>query len=187
MQGPKIVLIAILLAALPATAWFWMFKPSGEEIERVSAENRVKKQRIQEAERALSDSDAVNKTNKLKEALELFKQRLPDQSEVSSVMNEVAKIATKHKLDARNFQKVSDAVKEGYGEQTVRWILVGTFKPNLTEFFEDLEALPRITRISEMRIDSDDKHTGVVTATFLMTTYYTPKENGSDKKVAVSK
>ncbi len=58
MQGPKIVLIALLLAALPATAWFWMFKPSGEEIERISAENRVKKQRISEAERDLGDRGA---------------------------------------------------------------------------------------------------------------------------------
>ena len=54
MQGPKIILIGALLAALPAMGWFWMFKPSGEEIARISADNRVKKQRIQEAERALS-------------------------------------------------------------------------------------------------------------------------------------
>lgn len=186
MQGPKLVLIAGLLAALPAAAWFWMFKPSGVEIARIQDENREKNARLEEAEKKIGDSNAREKTAKLKEALELFKQRLPDQNEVSAVMNEVAKIATKHKLDARNFTKVSDATRDIYGEQTVRWILVGTFKPNLTEFFEDLESLPRITRISEMKIESDEKHTGIVTATFLMTTYYTPRDNSSDKKVAVS-
>jgi Tfp pilus assembly protein PilO len=185
--GPRTLVFGVILAVMPAASWYLMYKPTGETLVQLQEEAKRKRQEIERADQRLGESGTREETRKLKEALDLFKHRLPDANEMPKIIDEVCDIAKKHGLTVKTFKNVATINKDSYGEQTIRWTLVGTFKPNLMEFLAELETLPRIMRLSEMKLEGDDKYTGAVTADFTLTTFFTPQTGNASKSVAVAK
>jgi Tfp pilus assembly protein PilO len=185
-SGPRTLICGVLLLALPAAAYVWMFKPAWKETATLQDDNRKMKEELSTADMRLGESGIKAETEKLREALDLFKERLPDANEMSKVIDEVCNIAKQHNLNVKAFKNVATTVKDGYGEQTIRWTITGTFKPNLVDFLAALEGRKRISRIADMKVEGDDKYTGQVTADFTLTTFFTPSQTGPAKSVAVA-
>ncbi len=60
-------------------------------------------------------------------------------------------------------------------------VIEGQFYPGFFKFLSDVEQLPRLTKINEMKIDADDKNNGSITADLTLTIYFEASE-----KVAVA-
>lgn len=180
-SGVRTFMLVALLVALPVASYIWMFKPRSQETARLREELRHKKEEVSMVAAQLGESGILEETRKLKQALELFKQKLPESKELEKVILEICQIAKANGLTVKSFQALETVNREGYGEQTIRWKITGPFKPNYTAFLNKLENLPRITRINEMKVDADEKVTGTVNADFTLTIFF---ENS--KTVAVA-
>lgn len=181
--APRTFVFIVLLVALPAASIVWMFKPRAQETQRLKDELRSKTQQIQAVDDAkVGEKNAMEEMRKLKEALALFKQKLPEGKEMEKVIMEVCQIAKDNGMTVKSFRTLEVVHREGYGEQTIRWMMNGRFKPGYVDFLDRLERLPRITRINEMKIERDEKEPTFVNADFTLTIFF---EDGV-KAVAVA-
>ena len=120
----------------------------------------------------------------LKKAIEFLTSKLPAQTEMDKVLDEVWKAAKENKLTVKSVRNGKPVEGSNYNEQPIRMVVEGPFNPSFYKFLSQVEQMPRLTKIKEMKIepDRDEKKNGMIIADFELTIYYESNQN-----VAVAK
>src|SRR5436190_15388866 len=174
------LLLLVCVAAL-IYAGVWNFYTSdmraevaalNDQVSQLQAKNetaRVATQRINEF-RALYASKS--------EEYEELKVLLPEQREITNVLQGLQDTANESKLVVMRFSPRDDAQQDSMTAKPVE-IEVDSNFTNLRGFFESMAKLPRIVSISDFKLNQLDKQTAEKTlhAQFLLTAYYATPEN----------
>lgn len=180
--GPRTLLFVILLLAMPIAAFLLMFKPLNQQKLMAQRDTQVKQEKLTQLNNVMMrNKDMPAEIDRLRQAIDLLKKRMPDQREMDQVLKEVWQIAGKNNLNAKSVRSLKTIDGAGYSEQPIKMVIVGSFA-DFYKFLSDVEQLPRLTRINDMKIDVDDKSTdGLVTADLVLTIYFE-----SNQKVVVA-
>jgi Tfp pilus assembly protein PilO len=185
--GPRTFIFFVLLLAMPVAAYFMLFKPLDAHLLDVKARTQEKAEKLQELADKLQKSPTKNmetEIQQLHEVVALLEHKLPTAKETDVVYNEVWNLAVKNHLNIKSVRTNPVVEKPTYSSQSIRMNIVGPMKDGFYKFISDVERggqVKRLTRISDMSIQADDKVPGNVQVDMTLTVYF---ETG--EKVAVA-
>lgn len=170
----KIIFFVLLLTAA-YLAYAFMIRPANknlaEQKERISQSLKV----LNELQQATSTARDLNKQlTQLTEAINFFESKLPPHSQIHQVLEDVTVIAQKQGLTTRSIKTLSLKDNNGYIEQPLQMELYGSFNAYYS-FLLELEQLPRITKVRELKLKRDPANDGAATANCIMSIFFQNK------------
>lgn len=173
------VFVGVLLA-VPIASYFFVFSPRNTQIRAAKSEIQQKEARLGELRKLTSriknlDEEIVQ----WEESLKRLEEKLPDQEGVDAILGQITEIAQSNKLLVRSI-KGDKAVPAAMAmELPLRTTVEGDFK-SFYKFLLGIEALPRITRIHQLKMNrmeparGDDKpiEPGTMKAEFVLSIYF---------------
>jgi len=162
-----------VLLGVPLASYFLVFKPQNTEIARAKAEIGIKRDLLEKVKEETARSADLRRTNEeMKTAIAAIEARLPSDKEMDLVLRDVAQIAARAGLNVPNFRRVEKSIPAGTAmEQPLEVELTGDFD-GLYRFLIDIERLPRITRLTDVKIERSDVADGSMRAEFVLSIYY---------------
>ncbi len=169
-----------LAVAMVMYAGFWYFvtKPTKAETQSVNGEIAQllpRNAQAQIASQRLNDFRSVYKSRQ--EEYEELKALLPEQRELTMVLQGVQDRARSNGLILRKFLPKDDVQEENYSGKKIEVSVTSSFAA-LRVFFEQLAHYQRIVSITNFRLNQSEKQAGArtVEATFDLTAYYVSAE-----------
>jgi len=170
--GIRELLFVVLLLAIPAGAFMWVFRPANERIEAQRIEIESKDKKLLSLQRAMVGIKDLNvEVEKLQEAVAFFEDKLPPRHEIHKVLEQVTQIADEHGLETKLFETKKSKPFATYSEQPIKMEVYGGFD-SFYQFLLDIEKMPRITKIREMKMKKASKDGDQVETTFLMSIFF---------------
>jgi len=170
--GIRELLFVILLLAIPAGAYLWVFRPANQHIEAQRQAIESKDKKLLSLQRAMVGIKDLNEeVEKLKDAVAFFENKLPPRHEIHKVLERVTKIADQHGLETKLFETLKSKSFATYSEQPIKMEVYGGFDA-FYQFLLDVENMPRITKIRQMKLKKAQQDGSLVEATFTMSIFF---------------
>lgn len=175
--GPREILFIMLLLALPAAAYQFVFQPRNAQISEVRKQivgKRAKLDQLQQATKRIDDLG--EEIDRLSQAVALFEQKLPSEREVEVILKEVWELAMAHGLMPKSIKTDKPIDMKLYAEQPLNMVIEGDFD-GFYSFLLDMEKLRRITRLPQLRLENKDRYSGVIKAELVLSIFHETREN----------
>ena len=181
-QLPWFYQLAIFIGlALAVYGGFWYFVSSGTRAETKTINDQVavlqqQNAQAQIASQRLNEFRAVYKARQ--EEYDELKALLPEQRELTSILQSVQDRARSSRLSLRRFAPKDDVQQDFYSGKPVEVEVTSTFA-NLREFFDKMARYQRIVSITDFSINQikEQSPAKTIDARFLMTAYYVSAED----------
>lgn len=172
-SGIRKAIFFVLLLGVSAAGYQYMIRPANQKLAEARQVVNAKRAKLAEFEAATVKTEDLNKQlSQLEEAVNFFESKLPPTSEIHRVLENITVIVQKQGLEPKTIRTL--ARKEdnrGYVEQPLKMELVGNFNA-FYSFLLELETLPRIMKIRELRLDKDRGGDGGITADFIVSIFF---------------
>jgi Tfp pilus assembly protein PilO len=110
----------------------------------------------------------------LQQAVAFFESKLPPTSEIDKVLRDVSVIGEEQGLKPKTIRTLKRMDNSGYVEQPLKMELVGNFN-SFYAFLLELEKLPRIMKIRELKLQKEDRSEGGVKTDFVISIFFQNK------------
>lgn len=178
--GPRELLFFLMLLAMLASTYFFVFEPRNAQIAQMSREAAERQAKLQQLETAtLKFADMGKEIDKLSEAIAVFEQRLPAEREVEVILKQIWELAARHRLTPKSVRTDKPVPSAAYTELPIRVVIVGDFD-GFYSFLLDLGALRRITHMPDMRIKKVPNEEGLMEADVVLKVFF-DTQNPSEK------
>jgi type IV pilus assembly protein PilO len=174
----RLVMFVAVAAVMYAGFWYFVTKPISAETKAFKDEIAVllpRNAQAQIASQRLNEFRAVYKARQ--EEYEELKALLPEQRELTMVLQSVQDRARNNGLVLRKFFPKDDVQQENYSGKRIEVSVTSSFA-SLRNFFEQLAHYQRIVSITNFQLNQLDKQSSAntVEATFDLTAYYVSAE-----------
>ena len=179
----------IVLLAVPVASFIFVFMPRNEQIQLASEEVEVKQTRLDKlAEVADKIDDLGLAIERGRLSIELIDAKLPDEQDVEGMLEQVWRLAEGNGLSVKSVKSEQRVPAALYMELPLKTVLEGPFD-GFYEFSLQLENLPRITRIHDMKLvrlggargtNNPDTPPGSMRAEFTLSIYFKPQDGASN-------
>ena len=178
--GLREAIFTVLLLAIPAGAWWLVFRPSNARNQEMLAQIEVKREKLSQLNEATATmGDLRDQIARLEKTLEFLDSRLPSEKEIDKILQGIWKLAESNDLRTESIRtlvwKPQDAfTTEGapQAELPIEVRLAGDFM-GFYAFLQAMEQQPRITRVRKMKLEQPKKGApGEVAATFEMSIFF---------------
>lgn len=169
-----------VLAAVPLSAWFFVFQPRNDDIDQARREIVNMDTTLARLD-LLTDQvgDVRNRIDQAEVRLSEFGRIIPNAEEVEDLLAEMHRIADRHRLAIESIRALKQNTVQGYLEIPHQVSIVGDFQA-IYDFLSDLERLPRLARVQSLEIarnlvassrNVDDEAFGLLTAEMVIVVY----------------
>lgn len=169
------ILTAGILAGvvgLPIASYFMVFKPTNAEIKRAREEvDHMQSLLAKLKEESAKRTDFEKANEQLATGIKVIEERLPTNQEIDAIVRQVSELAVQSGLTPPSI-KSNKALAAGlYMEQPLEMETDGTFI-GFHSFLAQVEKLPRVTRIHNLRLQGETVEGAEVSATFTLSIYF---------------
>ena len=174
----RLMMFVAAAAVMHAGFWYFITRPTRAQTREINteiAELRAKNAQAQIASQRLNEFRAVYKARE--EEYEELKALLPEQRELTMVLQGVQDRARTNGLVLRKFVPKDDVQQENYSGKRIEVSVTSSFA-SLRAFFEQLAHYQRIVSITNFQLNQLAQESGskTVEATFDLTAYYVSTE-----------
>lgn len=170
--GIRELIFVVLMVGLLLCSYLFVFKPAADKRAARQAEIAQKKKALSDLKLATAGiSDLENKIKELQAAIRFFEKKLPQHKEIENIVSEVWKMAEANNLQTRTIKTLRSERAAGYNEQPIQMGLAGEFT-GFYSFMLQLEKLPRITRLTQMKLDKINGREGEMQAQMTLTIFF---------------
>lgn len=174
----RLLMFVAVAAVMYGGFWYFVTKPIGGETKVLKdeiAQLLPRNAQAQIASQRLNEFRAVYKLRQ--EEYEELKALLPEQRELTMVLQNVQDRARTNGLVLRKFLPKDDIQQENYNGKKIEVSVTSSFA-SLRNFFEQLAHYQRIVSITNFQLNQTDKQSPsrTVDATFDLTAYYVSAE-----------
>lgn len=174
----RMLMFAVVAGIMYGGFWYFVTKPTRAETKTFTDEIAVllpKNAQAQIASQRLNEFRAVYKARQ--EEYEELKALLPEQRELTMVLQSVQDRARANGLVLRKFVPKDDVQQENYNGKKIEVSVTSSFG-SLRNFFEQLAHYQRIVSITNFKLDQTEKQSSskTVDATFDLTAFYVSAE-----------
>jgi type IV pilus assembly protein PilO len=170
------VVLFVLLIGVSYVAYRYMIKPANQHLAEQRTCLQTKLSKLAELEKAtLAAKDLSVQLEQLEEALKFFESKLPTTEEIDRVLQDVTLIGEKQGVERKAIRRM--AKKESYNayiEQPLEMELEGNFN-SFYSFLLELEKLPRIMKVREMKLKKQTEKEGQISADFVVSIFFQDK------------
>jgi type IV pilus assembly protein PilO len=165
----------VLLLTVAYLAYAFMIKPANKSLAEQKEQTQQNVKILGELQQAQTTARDLNKQLvQMGEAITFFESKLPPHSQIHQVLQDVTLIAQKQGLSTKSIKTMARKDNNGYIEQPLQMELYGSFN-SYYSFMLELEKLPRITKIRELKLKRDSKNDGAATANCVMSIFFQNK------------
>ena len=162
----------VLLLGVPVVGYQFMIKPANKHLAEARERLERKLTKLNEFEKTVvAAEDLTRQLEQLQEAIEFFESKLPPKSQIHKVLEQITVIAQKQGLKPKTIRTLKKKDNSGYIEQPLRMGLTGDFN-SFYSFLLELEKLPRIMKIRELRLDKQTNDEGAVKADAIVSIFF---------------
>jgi Tfp pilus assembly protein PilO len=177
LQLRELIFIGAMLGLL-AASYFLVFTKQDER-------RRAKTELLQQKQAALHEVDQENvsaqnveqRMDDLKKAVAYFERKLPAATEMDQVLARIAELVDANGLRTSTVKFPKTERLGGYSELTMELSVAGNFD-SFYVFTQQLEALPRLTRVSKMSLTKINEKDGDMEAAVTLIIYFDPNTEG---------
>jgi Tfp pilus assembly protein PilO len=174
----RLAIFVVIAALMYAGFWYFVTKPTRAATQTLNDEITQllpKNAQAQIASQRLNEFRAVYKARQ--EEYEELKALLPEQKEITMVLQGVQDRARNNGLILRKFLPKDDVQQDNYSGKRIEVSVTSSFAA-LRSFFEQLAHYQRIVSITNFQLVQAEKQAGArtVDATFDLTAYYVSAE-----------
>jgi len=178
--GVREVIFAGVLLAVPIASYLFVFGPRNGQIRQAKTEMERKETRLAELHRLTGRIPDLDKEiDNWADALKRLDEKLPDQEGVDAMLGQITEIAKGNKLFVRQIRGEKAIPAALSMELPLRTTIEGSFE-GFYQFMLDLEALPRITRVRQLKMSrlepdrGEEKPiaAGAMKAEFVLSVYF---------------
>ncbi len=174
--GLREMILLMVLLAVPLSTFFLVFRPRNLEIAEAKKDIGIKRELLDQLRQATSQSDDLAKENsQIEQSIEAIEARLPTNKEVARVIRQVSDLALDAGLEPPQLTMDKPVKAALYMEQPLKMSIGGNFH-GFYDFMINLEQLPRITRVPDMKITRSDAVDGHMKAEFTLSIYFQEEE-----------
>ena len=150
--GIREMIFLLVLAAIPVAAWFFVFEPRNQDIEQSRREIAQMESTLIRLDQLTDEvGDVRNAIDEAELRLADFRQNIPDANEVDDMLAEIHRIGERNALGISSIRALNRTETQGYAEIPLSLEIDGSFR-GLYRFLIDLERLPRITRVRDLKL-----------------------------------
>ncbi|MDX9911493.1 MAG: type 4a pilus biogenesis protein PilO [Phycisphaerales bacterium] len=170
--GPRELLLLLVIVAIPVASWFLVFNPQNKRITEKKAEIEHKRELLERLRAETSRNSDLERANAETAAtIRTIEARLPTNKEVDRIVRQVSTLAVDSGLQSPGLKSAKPVNAALYMEQPLEMKTSGEFE-GFYGFLIDLERLPRITRIPDMKLERDSKGDGQMKCEFTLSIYF---------------
>jgi len=174
----EIIFVLVMLALLGSTNYFVFSKSNKRKADRL-ADIHTKQSALGNLQQATAGiSDLNRKIDELQKAITFFESKLPQEKEVDKILREVWQMAEANSLTTRTIKTMKSERGPNYSEQPIQMSLSGDFN-GFYSFLLQLEKLPRITRVTQMKLEKINDHDGEMQAQMTLSIFFEPDTGSS--------
>jgi type IV pilus assembly protein PilO len=152
-----------------------MIRPVNRHLAEQKERVKAKVSKLAEFEDATKVAEGLNKQlEQLQEAIDFFESKLPPTSQIHKVLEQVTVIAQKQGLKPKTIKTLATKDNSGYVEQPMKMELEGDFT-SFYAFLLELEKLPRIIKIRELKLAKQTTDEGQIDANFIVSIFFQNK------------
>src|SRR5437588_5586891 len=178
--GLREMLFFVVMLGLLGSTYFFVFAKANQKREALRREIGVKQASLSELRQSTAGIDDLNRRIKdLQEAITYFESKLPQEREFDKILKELSQMAEANSLQTKTVRTLKSERYAGYSEQPIQMSLSGNFN-GFYLFLQQLEKLPRITRITSMGLQKINEHDGETRASMTLSIYFEPDGGGSN-------
>ena len=175
----RIAICVVLLGASVAGFYFLYLGPTLKHDEELTLEMEKRQRALSDLERSTAGIDDINRKIKdLQDAITFFESKLPAKKDVEGIVDQVWKLANANSLTAKTIRSLKEEKQASFSEQQIEMSLSGDFN-GFYLFMQQLERLPRLTRVTDMTLDKINEHDGEMQARLVLSIYFDPSAGGS--------
>jgi type IV pilus assembly protein PilO len=149
-----------------------MIKPANNSLHQTQQRIKSKKQKLSEIENIkIAAEDISKRLENLENTIKVLESRLPPSSEVHKVLKQVTTIAQRQGLDATTIRTMDKKNNSGYIEQPLKIQLKGEYL-GFYSFLLEMEELPRIMRLRQLKLIKQRKKEGKVSVEMIISVFF---------------
>jgi Tfp pilus assembly protein PilO len=162
------------------TAFYYMYiVPTARQDIEHSAVIEERRRALADLDKSTAGIDDINRKIKdLQEAVRFFESKLPKEKEVETVLEQVWKMAEANSLQAKTIRSGKTERTANYSLQQIDMDLSGDFN-GFYLFMQQLERLPRLTRVEAMSLNKISDHEGEMQAKLTLSIFFEPSGSGA--------
>ena len=169
----EIIFVVVMLGLLGSTNYF-VFSKSNQRKAELQADMRGKQTKLSNLQQATSGiNDLDKKIDELQNAITFFESKLPQQKDIEQILDEVSQRSKANRLATKTVKTLLSETGPNYSEQPISMNLSGDFN-GFYAFLLQLEKLPRITRVSQMKLEKINDRDGEMTAQLTLSIFFEP-------------
>ena len=150
--GIREMIFLLVLAAIPVAAWFFVFEPRNQDIEQSCREIAQMETTLVRLDQLTDEvGDVRTAIDEAELRLADFRRNIPDANEVDDMLAEIHRIGERNALGISSIRALNRTETQGYAEIPLSLEIDGSFR-GLYRFLIDLERLPRITRVRDLKL-----------------------------------
>jgi type IV pilus assembly protein PilO len=171
-SGFRKVVFSVLLFGVAVVGYQYMIKPANGLLADAKGRLETKLTQLTKFGKAVTAADDLTKQlEQLEEAIKFFESKLPPKSQIHEVLEQVTVIAQKQGLKPKTIRTLKKKDNSGYIEQPLKMELVGNFG-SFYSFLLELEKLPRIIKIRELKLSKKTSAEGQIAADFIISIFF---------------
>jgi len=151
--------VFVLLLGVLAGAYVLGFSRLQQQQVALRADIQTKRATLEDLRTTAAAAKEIGQQlDRLSTSLDYFEQRLPRQKEVDQILQEIWKLAEANSLSTKSVRPMKIERGPRCSEQPIELMFEGYY-PGFNKFMKNLEALNRITRVTQMsliRVDRSD-------------------------------
>ena len=137
--GMRELLFFLVLLAVPVASFFYVFKPSNDEIAQAKTEIALKQATLDRLASVLSKVDDIGlEIEKGRESIELIEAKLPTEQDVEGILEQVWQLAKRNKLNIKYVKSEKPVPAALYMELPLKIVMEGEFD-GFYQFLLELE------------------------------------------------
>jgi len=173
--GVRELLFFVVMLGVLGSVYFFVFSKANARREALEADTLAKQRQLDALEAATSGiNDRNRKLGELESAIKFFDGKLPAQREVDTILQQVSQTSQAAGLSTKTVRPSKSETTAHYSEEPIELILTGSFE-GFYKFLLELEKLPRLTRVTEVKLTKIDEKGGAqMTAHMTLSIYFVP-------------
>lgn len=173
----ELLFLSVMLGLVGAS--YFVFNKSKAKLADFRKDTEAKQKVLNDLRQ--STAGIVNwdqKIEELKKAITFFESKLPPEKEVDKILTAVSQMATANALETKSVKPMKSERASSYSEQPIEMSLSGNFN-GFYVFLQQLENMPRITRVTNMALNKITDQDGAMQAKLTLSIFFEPDNGGA--------
>lgn len=169
---PRSLAITLFVVGMPVISYMAVFRPQNAAIAAAKDEVDHKASMLAKLkEETARNTDLAKANEQLSSTVRAIEARLPSGKELDALVKQVSTLAVAAGLQPPTLKMLPPLPAAEYMEQPIEMTVEGSFKGFFT-FVSQVEKLPRITRIHDMKVTDQSRDDIEIKAEFTLSIYF---------------